>query len=268
MRNRILLVIALCAAAGVVRAQGLLDKASAGAGSDESTPPTTSAAADAPLIVLDPGHGGGNTGAPGAVDDLREKHVTLALALALAPRLEQRGYRVQLTRQDDRYLTLRQRADLANLADADLFVSLHANAAPNHAQRGYETYVMSERAVDVDARALRMGAGPPRPGVDEEVAAILNDVERGLAQPAAADLAARIQAELRSVRDPADDRGVKQESMHVLLGATMPAVLVEVGFVDHASEGRELATDEVRSAIADALARAIAASLPTDDSDR
>ena len=215
-----------------------------------------------PLIVLDPGHGGGNAGAPGVTAEIHEKHVTMNLAQTLAPRLSELGYRVVLTRHSDVYLTLRERVARANRLGADLFVSLHANATETHAQRGYETFVLSPRAIDVDARALRLTDGPERPGLPADVALVLDDIERGLAQPKAADLAAAIQAELRKVRDPADDRGVKQESQHVLLGAVMPAVLVEIGFVDHALEGRELLEEEVQSSICDALVRALVATLP------
>lgn len=191
-----------------------------------------------------------------------EKHVTLALARTLEARLREAGYRVRSTRDRDAYLTLRQRVEMANREGADLFVSLHANATETHAQRGYETFVLSAHAMDVDARALRGTAVQDRADADRSVALLLADVERGLAQEQAASLARRIQDELRAVRGPADDRGVRQESMHVLLGATMPAVLVEVGFVDHALEGRELLQPEVQTEICRALERAIRASLP------
>lgn len=214
------------------------------------------------VIVIDPGHGGSNLGAPGVTDAVREKRVTLALARALRERLQDLGYAALMTRDRDEYQTLRQRVAHANEVDADLFLSLHANATPTHAQRGYETYVLSARGVDVDTRALRRGIGRPRPGIDPDVAAILDDVERGLAQDSAAALAARIQDRLGQVWNPADDRGVKQDAMHVLMGATMPAVLVEVGFVDHAVEGRQLLDPAMQIRIRDALTDAVRATLP------
>jgi N-acetylmuramoyl-L-alanine amidase len=142
-------------------------------------------------------------------------------------------------------------------------VSIHANATPSHGSRGYETFVLSTHGVDVDGRALRIEDGPARVGVSLETARMLDEVERGVAVPAAADLAALIQTELRGVRGADGDRGVRQESHHVLLGATMPAVLVEVGFIDHPVEGRELTEPAVQAAIVGALTRAIAGHLRT-----
>src|SRR5262249_3038460 len=93
------------------------------------------------------------------------------------------------------------------------------------------------------------------------VAAILDDVERGSSQWASADLAAAVQRELRAVRGAGLDRGVRQDSQHVLLGATMPAVLVEVRFLNHPLQGRELLDPAGEERIAEAIARAIASQL-------
>lgn len=219
-------------------------------------------AADAPappfVVMLDPGHGGSNTGAAGVVEGLYEKRVTLALARAVAARLGRaEGVVVLLTRTDDRYLTLRERVRRANQAGVDLFVSVHANASPSRGQRGFETWVITPEALDVDARALRAGDGPARDGVAAEVAEILDDVERGTAQPGAVRLAERMQLRLAEARGAEWSRGVRQGSMDVLMGPVMPAVLVEVGFIDHPVEGAELLTREVRAKIADAIAAAI-----------
>ena len=108
-----------------------------------------------PLVVLDPGHGGSNAGAKGAVPSLHEKQLTLAIATQVAAKLRDHGISVELTRTDDRTLTLRQRVEHADHVNADLFVSIHANASPTRTQRGYETYVLTTKGVDVDARALR-----------------------------------------------------------------------------------------------------------------
>lgn len=210
-----------------------------------------------PIVVLDPGHGGSNLGAAG-VTGLHEKQLSLVLARRVAERLRARGITVQLTRTADRMLTLRQRVELADRVPADLFVSLHANASPTRAQRGYETYVLTARGIDIDGRALRSDTTTPRPAVDPDVALILDDVERGASQWEAADLAARIQSALRARRGSEGDRGVRQDVQHVLLGATMPAVLVEVGFIDHPVEGRQLADPAIQAQIADAIAEAIA----------
>jgi N-acetylmuramoyl-L-alanine amidase len=211
-----------------------------------------------PVVVLDPGHGGTNAGAAGAVDGVHEKQVTLAITRRLAAALEARGVEVILTRDGDRTMTLRQRMIEANRRAADVFVSVHVNASAARTQRGFETFVLTPTGVDVDARALRSDAGTPRGSLDARTAEILDDVERGAAQWEAAELAATIQSHLRDVRGAEGDRGVRQDQQHVLLGATMPAVLVEVGFVDHPIEGRELVDAAVQEKIAGALADAIA----------
>jgi N-acetylmuramoyl-L-alanine amidase len=210
-----------------------------------------------PTVVLDPGHGGSNPGAQGAVPNLREKYLTLSLATRVADRLRDKGIDVTLTRTTDRTLTLRQRVDTANKLAADLFISSHANASTTRTQRGSETFVLTARGVDVDGRALRSDSTTPRPGIDPEIALVLDDVERGASQWEAAELAARMQKALRTKRGATGDRGVRQDAHHVLLGATMPAVLVEVGFIDHPIEGKELADAATQAELADAIAGAI-----------
>src|SRR5207237_4462918 len=154
---------------------------------------------------------------------LVEKQLTLAIASRVADKLRNRDIDVQLTRTDDKTLTLRQRVAFANKVPADIFVSIHANASPTRTQRGYETYVLTAKGVDVDGRALRSDATTPRPDVDPDVALVLDDIERGAAQWEAAELAARLQRALRDRRGANGDRGVRQDAHHVLLGATMPA---------------------------------------------
>jgi N-acetylmuramoyl-L-alanine amidase len=207
------------------------------------------------VVVLDPGHGGSNSGTRG--HGMLEKRLTLAIANQVADRLRAQGVHVELTRTSDRTLTLRQRIEVADRLPADLFVSIHANASPTRTQRGYETFVLTPRGVAVDGRALRADTRTHRPGVDAEIALVLDDVERGATQWESADLATRIQRALRERRGREGDRGVRQDAHHVLLGATMPAVLVEVGFLDHPVEGKELLQAETQAAIADALAEAI-----------
>ncbi|MDQ3341817.1 MAG: N-acetylmuramoyl-L-alanine amidase, partial [Myxococcota bacterium] len=115
-------------------------------------------------VVLDAGHGGTNRGAKGAT--LHEKQLTLVLANLVATRLRAREILVTMTRTDDRTLTLRQRVAMADQLPADLFVSIHANASPTRTQRGFETFVLTPRGIDVDGRALRSHVTTPRAGVD------------------------------------------------------------------------------------------------------
>jgi N-acetylmuramoyl-L-alanine amidase len=251
------------AAPALVPATAAATLAATSAGEATSASAWPAAATDAPapgqkLVVLDPGHGGANTGAASVDSRVYEKRITLALATCVRDRLRERGVAVVLTRADDRYLSLRERVRLANQLGADLLVSIHGNATEDHAQRGYETFVLTPEALDIDGRALRDRDGRARPGTDARTAFLLDDLERGAAFPRAAEVAASVQEELRRARGPAGDRGVRQSAMHVLLGATMPAVLVEVGFIDHAIEGVELLDPAVQREICDALAIAIA----------
>ncbi|HUS62880.1 MAG TPA: N-acetylmuramoyl-L-alanine amidase, partial [Kofleriaceae bacterium] len=101
------------------------------------------------LVMLDPGHGGSNTGAASVMQGVFEKDLTLALANAVKQRLEAKGIAVQLTRDGDEYVSLRERTRRANAAEADLFISLHANASPARSQRGFETYLLTPQALDV-----------------------------------------------------------------------------------------------------------------------
>jgi N-acetylmuramoyl-L-alanine amidase len=218
-------------------------------------------AAGRALVVIDPGHGGSNTGAAGVVAGLYEKRLTLVLAHAVARRLQAGGVKVLLTREDDRFVSLRERVRQANAAGAAIFVSIHANASPTRAHRGYETYILTPEALGIDSVAIRGDDGPPRPELDAETARLLDDLEREASMPAAARLAGRIQERLAEVRGAASSRGIRQAAMDVLMGPTMPAVLVEVGFIDHAVEGVELMRSETREGIAAALAQAILDSL-------
>jgi len=216
---------------------------------------THAAPAASKVVVLDPGHGGSNRGTTG--HGRSEKVVTLAISNQVAARLRAQGVRVELTRTTDRTLTLRQRVTTAVKIPADLFISIHANASPTRTQRGYETFVLTPRGVDIDGRALRSDTRTTRTNVDPEIAHMLDDVERGSSQWESADLAARMQRSLRVRRGKDGDRGVRQDSQHVLLGATMPAVLVEVGFLDHPIEGKELLDAAVQAQLAEAIAEAI-----------
>jgi N-acetylmuramoyl-L-alanine amidase len=225
---------------------------------DEPAPPRLERPAGSLLVVLDAGHGGSNTGAPAAVEGVYEKRFTLILAQMVAERLRRvPGVIVIMTREDDRYLTLRARTRLANALGADVFVSVHANASTSRAQRGFETWVLSPEALTVDSRAIRAGDGPTRPDVPAYVAAVLDDVERGAAQGEALALAAAMQRHLGEVWGTARSRGVRQGAQDVLMGLTMPGVLVEVGFIDHPEEGAALLAHDTRERLADALTQAI-----------
>lgn len=211
-----------------------------------------------PLVVLDPGHGGSNPGGQNQITGLREKDITLDLARLVRTRLVAAGVDVVLTRDDDRTLTLRQRMLVANAINADLLLSIHTNASPTRTQRGFETYVLTPAGVDIDGRAIRRDTATARVDVPADIGPILDDIERGSAQWDAAEFAADMQEQLEIIRGVEGNRGVRQDAQHVLLGASMPAALVEVGFLDHPIEGRELAEPATRIKLADAISHAVA----------
>lgn len=236
--------------------------------------------AKTPLIVLDPGHGGTNRGAHGPAHGRHEKELTLVLARDAAKRLRKLmpRARVRLTRRRDRYLTLAQRRDLANRWGATVFVSIHLNASRSRSQSGFETYVLSTEASDKEAARLahaeNRAAGPSRAGEGREpagraprkgdVAAILGDLQQRAAHARSLALAKSMQGALREARPKAKNRGVRQAPFDVLLGLRMPGVLVEVGFIDHVIEGKQMVDPTVQARIARALATGVHRFL-TDD---
>ena len=214
-------------------------------------------------VVLDPGHGGANRGAPARfIRGHYEKHYTLSISLKIAKLLEQRGVRVLLTRRDDRDVSLRERVDFANRSGADLFVSIHLNATPKPGPSGHETFFLSLEATDKASRLLadfenqepmvvtrRKGASTPGGAVDD----ILLDLTRNQAHRDAQALASLIQTHL-SPRHQFKNRGIKQAPFHVLMGVSMPAVVCEVGFINHAKEGRYITSEEGQEHIAHGIA--------------
>lgn len=201
-------------------------------------------------VVIDPGHGGSNTGAPTRAEGVFEKRVTVAVARALAGELRARGFDVVMTRRRDQYLTLRQRVRLANAAAPDCFVSLHANASGDRARRGIETWVLARDAAEVEARRAASRAG-------DDVQALLAELRFLDAHRASALLAHAVQSRLVAATGDID-RGVRQAGYDVLAGVASPAVLVELGFLDHPIEGAALLDPAYQRRLAEALAAGIA----------
>jgi N-acetylmuramoyl-L-alanine amidase len=209
-------------------------------------------------IVLDPGHGGDDVGARSR-DGLVEKELTLALARRVARALEARGYRVRLTRDDDQTRALTDRTALANRLDALLFVSLHANASTAPSVTGAETYYMSlDGPSDAAAAAtaeLENRAGQTA-GEPTALDLILWDLAQAEVLNESAELALAVQGRLNALAGTRD-RGVRQAPFVVLTGATMPAVLVEFGFLSNPDEARRLAEPEHQQQVAEAIAAGI-----------
>ncbi|MGH9457162.1 MAG: N-acetylmuramoyl-L-alanine amidase [Thermoanaerobaculia bacterium] len=211
-------------------------------------------------IVLDPGHGGKAVGAVGP-GGLMEKDVTLAIARKLRGLLTSSlGTRVLLTRDDDSVVPLDQRTALANQYKADLFLSIHINAARSASARGAETYFLSLDATDEVARATaeRENAeeGAPQGAPSSDLQLILWDLAQQEYLKESSRLAELVQEEMNGASGVVN-RGVKQAPFRVLIGATMPAALVEVGFISNPGEEAKLASPGYQDVVAQALLRAI-----------
>lgn len=213
-------------------------------------------------VVLDAGHGGEDEGAKGPRGAL-EKEVVLDVALRVAARLRERGLRVVLTRDSDRFLPLERRTAIANDARGDLFLSIHANAAADRAARGVETYFLSLDATDEEAAkvAARENASARVPSagaraIDDPLVAILGNLMQNehLAESSAF---ARMAETALANGSPRRSRGVKQAPFVVLVGLQMPASLVEVGFITNGQDEARLASREGREQIARGLAGAV-----------
>jgi len=212
-------------------------------------------------VVLDAGHGGDDHGAEGPAG-LLEKEMVLDVARLLKERIERNGVQVVLTRSGDVYVPLEERTAIANRARADLFVSIHANAAPARSARGVETFFVALEASDEAARQLAerenaafREAAPAAP--EDPLASILGDLAAADQLRESDEFARIANREVAALWAAVPSRGVKQAPFVVLMGVQMPAALVEIGFITNPAEERDLASAEFRLHVADALARAV-----------
>lgn len=195
-------------------------------------------------IVIDPGHGGSEDGSKNGKLSLLEKDLNLDLSLRLQKHLDRLGFKTVLTRYDDRKVDLKKRPEIANSAKADLFISVHFNAASNKEANGLETYMLTP--------AGQISTGDTSVSDEEEIGYSGNqyDLENF-------ELAYRIQNSMMS-RLKRTDRGVKKARWAVLKTLDCPGVLVECGFVSNDSEAQLLGTAGYRERVALALTEAIA----------
>lgn len=218
------------------------------------------------VIVLDPGHGGRDPGALGSFS--QEKNINLSIALKTGEYLKKnlRNVKVVYTRDDDSTVDLLDRPQIANRNKADLFISIHANWAKNKNVSGAETYIMG-LAKDEDNLAVAMkenevilleddystryqGFDPKSPE-----SYIIFTLMQNVYQKQSADLAMKIQNQFKE-RANRNDRGVRQAGFWVLFNTTMPAVLIETGFITNAAEEKYLNSDEGQEYLASAIFRA------------
>jgi N-acetylmuramoyl-L-alanine amidase len=219
---------------------------------------------DLRLLVLDAGHGGHDTGALGPTG-LAEKDLVLDVARRIGKLVEEGlGIRVLLTRRGDHFVPLRERTSFANREQADIFVSIHANAHRESASRGVETFFLSSEATDGAARQLAQAENdalklekPPAGGRPDIVRTMLWDLAQSGYAIQSSRLAEIVQDSMtRALNIP--NRGVKQAGFYVLGGAAMPAILVEIGFVTNPAEERRLRDSRYRDEIARAVFEGLA----------
>ncbi len=220
-------------------------------------------------IVIDPGHGGHDPGAVG-LRGLYEKDVVLDIALKLKEILLSNPLNeVILTRETDVFLSLEERTAIANKKNADLFVSIHANASPRRKAKGVETYLLNwaddEEAMRVAARenaiSLNKMKAINRQMQTDVLDIIKSDLMRQNKRDESIKLAHYIQKSIVSTlnnnREDTLDLGIKQALFYVLFGARMPSVLVEVSFISNPEEERLLSSDSYRMQIAEAIAEGL-----------
>jgi len=212
------------------------------------------------VVIIDPGHGGKDPGAIGPTG-LKEKDVTLGIALYLEKLLKGAGISTYLTRSKDEFVYLENRTNFANQKNGFVFVSLHANSVLNHrpSAEGIETFVLSSKYIGASARDVadrENRASRAHPEVDTDLALIIADLEESANIKYSLDFADIVQKKLVNYLK-LENRGVKQAPFVVLKGANMVAVIVEVGFISNPKEEKLLKTSKFRENAAQALFEAI-----------
>ena len=216
------------------------------------------------LIVIDAGHGGHDTGAIGG--GKREKDLVLQIAKRVERQLKKRGYRVYMTRRRDVFLKLRQRTHIADRKDARIFVSIHANSVPKSKRNkahGVETFYLqktrdakSQRIAARENRAVLKGAGT---SLSKKVIidSVLNGPKIIESNKLAIDVQRHILGNLRTRYRGVKDGGVRHAPFWVLVGASRPSILVEVGYISHPRERKRLFTPAYQELIAKGIAEGI-----------
>lgn len=225
-------------------------------------------------VVIDPGHGGNDQGAlfKNAREEVAEKDLTLLLAREVAKKLKAMGNVAILTRNNDQDVPLTARTALANRLNADIFLSIHMNSIASHSQgpaEGMETYILNNSTSETSKRLATLEnsvlkGSVAQQGDSSDVSLILKDLRLDANLAESKRLACAIQNQIvlptRTVKAQTvnvRDRGIKQALFYVLLGADMPSVLVEAGFISNSKDRNRVQTTQGRSSLSTAIARAI-----------
>jgi N-acetylmuramoyl-L-alanine amidase len=222
-------------------------------------------------IVIDPGHGGKDYGAPGYLKGVHEKHVVLAIAKRLQQMLRsQLKCEAVLTRSRDKYLSLEERTAMANTQDADLFISIHTNASSDRRAHGIETYILN---LATDDEAIRVAARENATStknisdLDTILKSLMNNAKVSestrLASYVQQSMARSLKRKYKQVRS----KGIKQAPFYVLLGADMPSILIETSFISNPKECKRLVSKSYQKqlcqGIIDGIRRYIKETNPT-----
>ena len=219
----------------------------------------------AKTIVIDAGHGGKDAGAVGSGRNY-EKNIVLGVAKYLKKELNKMGFKVYLTRSRDKFVELNDRTHFANVKNADIFISLHANAVPKSKAKyvhGVETYFLSPAR---SARAKRVAALENKGDMDKmswgsknSLLTILNQSKITASNKIAIDIQRNMLYKLRAIygKSAIKDGGVREGPFWVLVGAQMPSILIEVGYISHPKEGRRIKTTKYQKNIAVGIAEGV-----------
>ena len=213
-------------------------------------------------VVIDPGHGGKDFGAPGYLRGVHEKNVVLQIAKRLAKKIKSElGLQAILTRTSDRFLTLEERTAFANTRNADLFISIHTNASRDRRAYGHETYFLN---LATDEEAIRVAAMENATSTKNisDLQKILFDLMQNAKINESSRLAAYVQStmvgHLRNKRyTRIKSKGVKQAPFYVLLGAQMPSILIETAFISNPRECKRLVNPKFQERIAEGIVQGI-----------
>ncbi len=212
-------------------------------------------------IVIDPGHGGKDYGAPGYLRGVHEKYIVLSIAKRLARKIkEQLGCEVIMTRARDEYLTLEERTAIANTKNADLFISIHTNSARDRRAYGLETYFLN-LATDDEAILVAARENATSTKNISDLQTILNDLMHNAKVNESSRLAAYVQESLhqhmRSKYSRIKSKGVKQAPFYVLLGAQMPSILIETSFISNPRECERLKDPRYQDHLSEGIIKGI-----------
>lgn len=199
-----------------------------------------------PLIIVDPGHGGHDFGSSGYLKKVYEKDIALQIAGRLAKKIQKKlPYEVLMTRNNDRYLTLEERTAIANTKNADLFISIHANDSENQSTYGIETYFLNLATDNSEITVAARENATSKKNISD-LQTILTDIMQNTKINESSLLASYIQDSsynyLRSRYTHVKNKGVKKAPFYVLLGARMPAVLIETSFISNPRECKRLSS--------------------------